>query len=589
MLVPALALLNLTATFPHTSRFLKEFEASEDPSYINVIKFDNSLNFDVLLKELHQPKIVLDFTLLRTEWNENNELKLTGLDHLNLEELKGTPTLMHNFNRLFATIIFIENISKLRLDVIEEFLSFTKLSTILVVSENENQEDLDNVMKTFYNQRFLNVLHLDFGTFEDTQMIMTFESFPNYKLTLKQQFEKEEVTNIRRKEVQIVYIDIPPYTIFSQGYNKKLVGGIMTHFYRTFVRFINGNLIEDVRAEKSGIEVEKAIKSVFIGSKDFIATVPTIPLSIFQMNYQLLTEMNSDALDSCDIVILVPKSKPLEKKLYLVKIFSPELWVLTLIFVVYASASLSIYHIIAKKKTTFWRTFCQLFRCSLGQSFPYTTTNSKIVATFYMICILFGFILTTWFSAILGSFVTTTLYSKQARTLEDMRVQNIKIKTEKDASYYANFKEIRDLIRDREVLRVPATNEDAILVSSHVWHYFTAPVLNKLKRDDQYFQSDVILERSFLRVPHKYDSEYKEQVNSFIGLVKDYGLYQHWCDLAPWETLVSFGNPHYSNVEKSPIEVIRLEFLTYPFWLWFIGLSMSCVTFLIEIALRYLF
>lgn len=569
MLFLTLALLNLTSNLPRTIRFLKALEASESPSYINVIRFENHSSAVELLNELDQPKIVLDNSSLVMEKGA-----IKGLNYLNLPfNHSNIQTLKFYFNRSVLTVISIDKVLKLPWDLINRLLVFTKLSTILIISGNEDSQELNKTMSTFYKSLFINVLHLDIGTFEDTQMITTYESFPKYQLVSRHKFKKDEVNNIRMKEISVAFLRTPPYSFYINRNNTKEVAGIIGHFYKEFVRFVNGTLIEDIR---NGRTLSNASSSL-----DFVANSAVVSLATFVKLYPTTTEIFSDDIDFSDILVLIPKAKPIEKKLYLVKIFAPGIWISTLFFIFYASAILSAYEVITRKKTTFWRTFCQLFRSSLGQSFPYPTTFNML-SMFYMITVFFGFILTVWFSAILGSFVTTTLIDKQARTLEDLRMQNIKIAIQtknRDLEMFYGFNEIQDLTVNRKI-----QDEDAVLVPSDVWHYAIAPVMFKKSGERQYIKSDIIVERAFLRVPLPYqiNSIYKSRINRFIGLIKDYGIYLHWHGIVPWEIYEYQGKPYYARDEECSVHVLQLDFLVYPFWVWSIGLIFSCISFLLE-------
>lgn len=563
---------------------MKELEGSENPSHIQVMKFRTSFNIEEHFVELNKPKIVLDCTSLGIRTNNAGYQRLVGLNYLNLPQTLGTPTLKHNFNHSFLTIILIEKISKLPVTFIEWFLLFSKLSTILIISNNEKAEDLNRVLKMFYTMKFTNVLHLDIGSFEATQMITRYESFPEYNSVSRGKFEKENTKNIRKKKVPIAFVEQKPYCILIKDKDNTSAVGILSHFYKTFVKFVNGTLIADIKEPKTAAELSEVSLPKL---HEFVTSNAMTPFSTYQANYRITAEINSDDIYFLDIIIVVPKSKPTKKELYLVKIFSIEIWMLTLIFVVFASGAFSLYQMIFKQEITFWRTFGQVFRSSLAQSFPGNRISSLMIATFFMITILFGYILTTWFNAILGSFVTTTLFDRQARTLEDFRTQNIQIAWPKlgarSRQIFASMNEIQDLIIEQEIFDEGKAH--AKVVSEHVWDYVIAPVENKIDGTSEFVKSDIIVERSFVRVKYKIDSVFKEQINRFIGLVKDVGLYQHWCDIAPKEILESLGNPS-AKQEQNPIQVLQLNFFTYAFYIWFLGLFLSCISFVFEIEPR---
>lgn len=203
-----------------------------------------------------------------------------------------------------------------------------------------------------------------------------------------------------------------------------------------------------------------------------------------------------------------------------------------------------------------------------------------------MIPILFGFILTTWFNAILGSFTTTTLYDKQARTFDDMKNQNIKLAVSDDPLNL--FKDIsKDLVvfMESEELNnlVWAPNEYAKAMDSLAWNYFLVPFMNFYRRTF-YIRGDQNLVTSFLHMSQRLETPHKEQLNRFIELIKDNGLYKHWCDIIYIDLMNSKIFSQYKfYTEQSSIQVLQLDFFTYAYLAWAVGLTLSFIVFLLEV------
>lgn len=203
MLLLTLALWNVTAKFPNTARFLKILEASEKPSYINVITFENHSNSYEFLRQFEQPKVIIDYTLLTLKGDT-----LTGFNYLNLPQNDLTPTLKFYYNRSFMTVILIEKIWKLSVEFVEWFLPFSKLSTVLIISKGENKQYLEKMLEAFHSEKFLNVLHVDIASFEENEVITTYENFPKYKPVLSREFQKEDVRNICLKDISIGFLHL---------------------------------------------------------------------------------------------------------------------------------------------------------------------------------------------------------------------------------------------------------------------------------------------------------------------------------------------------------------------------------------------
>lgn len=574
-----LALLNLASSFPHTKSFFKSLEVLENPSYINVMKMGDCHQLVDLLSAFQRPIVITDTSSL---------LKANGtFNYLNLPRYNGVASVKFYFNRSFLTVILLDELSKISGRFTSHMLNFNRHITTLIISANENTQVLMKMMKMFYKNNFLNVMHLDIGSFGDTQTITTYDSFPGFTPILRQFHEKENVKNVRQRQVSVAYFNVPPLVLLG----KQEVVGILGHFYKNFVRFVNGTLIYRTSKVDSSSTSPKALMDLH-RKFDFLVGVPLIPLKGYLKTYPLSSEMMSNALDSSELNIFIPKAKPTEKELYLVKIFSIDIWILTLIFVLCASGVFSIHFWITKKNVQFGRTFCQLFRCSLGQCFPNPDTFSW-TSTFYFIPLLFGFILTVWFSAILGSFVTTTLYDKQARTLDDMRIQNIKIATANNklpSEVFENSDKFRDIAVVTDLHEAENDSLDknslnyALLFISHWWYYYKLPLMNFYSYQNHYILSDFVVETSFLRVVFDKNSIFKEPVNRYIELVKDTGLLKHWCDMAYIEILQLKMHNYSFQTEKSSIQVLQLNFFTYPFYILAAGLILASISFVFEIA-----
>lgn len=576
--------LALCSSYPHTTRFLRDLETAENPSYINIIKSDLPWCFADLLNVFGQPKIIFNTT------------SLDGFNYLNLPRYDKTWTLKLYFNNNFLSIILIDQISKSPLDLIEQIQQFSKLSTVVIISRSKDLKCLNRIMEILYKMHFINVIHLDIETFEENKTFTTFNSFPEYQLISKTKYEKQTVKDIMGKNVFIFFQYRIPYCFNDKQENN--LAGFSSHFFINFVKFVNGTL----NYKLAELQFMHNLDTIFRNSSntsvlhtnDFLSSVPLVPQVTYKEFYPFTSEMQSNYLDYSKFVILIPRSKSTEKKLYLLRIFSFGIWSSTLTFVIFASFVLSMHNVIRNKKANFWRAIGQFLRSCLGQAFPGGTTvnfNSHL----YFVSIWFGFVLTAWFSSILGSFTTTMLTEKQPRSLEDMRMQHIKLAVRyplKESNYtkmFIKFEEAKDVIvfvNESEIISLAIhPKEYAISVNSVVWYYFMVPLM-EFYRNKYYIKGDFIMEDSFLRVIYRNDSIYKEQINRFIGLTRESGLYQHWCDIVHLEAMQMNLNPYDYHQENNVIGALGLDFFTYPYCIWTAGLICSSIIFLLEIIIH---
>lgn len=106
----------------------------------------------------------------------------------------------------------------------------------------------------------------------------------------------------------------------------------------------------------------------------------------------------SNFVDSTKKIIVIPTAKPIENKMYLAKTMTIGVLISTIIFIIFTSTAFSFYQMITMKKVTFYRIFGQVFRSTLAQPFP-SQTSLRLTSIYYVISMLFGFMITTWFSA----------------------------------------------------------------------------------------------------------------------------------------------------------------------------------------------
>lgn len=198
---------------------------------------------------------------------------------------------------------------------------------------------------------------------------------------------------------------------------------------------------------------------------------------------------------------------------------------------------------------------------------------------------IFGFMITTWYSAILGSLITTNLYDPQIRTLDDMRKANMKYvyqmpKSEiemlsfynetSDLSIYLNSAERKKYLKSLQSFTAGVISYTVMMDFPKIYEH--------------YVLSDFVLEYYYLKAEfNTYSRIYTLKFNEYLGLIHASGLYLYWkrnYDLYDESFFSFFFVPR--NLKK--LRVLDLNFFVYPF-AWILGgLLVASYVFFAEIS-----
>uniref|UniRef100_T1GYS5 Ionotropic glutamate receptor C-terminal domain-containing protein n=1 Tax=Megaselia scalaris TaxID=36166 RepID=T1GYS5_MEGSC len=225
--------------------------------------------------------------------------------------------------------------------------------------------------------------------------------------------------------------EFPRSQVFSSieflGYSVKIL--------ETFADFINVYITFQFPGPKTNIE-KSGQTSMIIESSPIDFTLSFDSLVQVSQNLHKVQKL-STVLEWMPWMIIVPVPKPLDFEYYIFKPFDAVTWVLTLLLIIACSFL---------ESGEFWSNFCDFFRASLSQSY-----KIKSPSKWHLLFVIFGFIMTTWYCSLMGSFVTTTLYNEPLSTFEDIRKSGLKILIDDDDNILSQFPEIwknRDVFKN---------------------------------------------------------------------------------------------------------------------------------------------
>lgn len=305
----------------------------------------------------------------------------------------------------------------------------------------------------------------------------------------------------------------------------------------------------------------------------------------------------SDPLETNNVFVIVPSPRRLSWRWYPFKPFNQGLWIFLGLNVFSISFVITITLNYIQVKENFWRVFGYIWRAILAQSFPFPyKSRQKLFLLSFMLPVVLGFVTTIWYNTILGSFLSTKLLQTPIETIDDLRKSKFRIIDDaySNGTLYLNqdYQANQDLLLvlgDKIAARLidSLDRHYAYIEDSTHWTYFTVPKM--IFFDDPRFRKMKLnLGVSFSRIYLNYSSPFKNELNRFIHLTKDVGLYNHWCERVFIENL----KYKFSTFEPEPKEPIfhqlRVEYFENVFMTWGHILVIATVTFLLEVLTHFL-
>lgn len=477
-----------------TINFLNKLENSENPFYINIFKFGDFEEINGIIKSLKSPNILL-----------NNE---SAINYLNHQRFPNILTLKYYFNRNFMAIILTENLENivLRNLFLDQMIGLSRSFVIIIITQKFDK-NYQKILELFYNQIYTNVIYLDIENFEKYEKFFTFELFPNFKVFSSSNFKKENISNIKLRPLKLICNNYFPVSYCGNVNNKTFTAGRIFNLMENFIIFLNGTVEILIEYQKEYTPV-----GLFLDKTDFWTYFEINNFKYFLRYYPLITEIESNILESMKVIVVVPKAGNLDHKFYVLKPFSLGVWILCLGYLLFGTSILYLTFVVIKKSFSFWLIFDQLIRTLIAQSFS-IPISGILLSTIYLMVMLLGFVITTWYSSILGSFITTNLKESQIRTLDDLRKFNISILSDDiNIEYTMNFDEIKDLVS------IVSKEEFAESFGSNKFHgyVFSSMYLAESVILEKYFVlENFYLEASFVKVVFKAGSIYKQRFDRY--------------------------------------------------------------------------
>lgn len=376
------------------------------------------------------------------------------------------------------------------------------------------------------------------NTFEDNPRFLTFETFPKLSVISKTKFSKEKFSDLKGKDLEIVFDNELLYNKCIRR-NNEFVG--FGHFFNIIY-----NLLHFVNANRNFV------------CNDYASRISVQMTTIKDYQYTSF-DLYSYELEKINYIIIVPKSSTLNSSFDLTKVSSSVFWTFLIGFLICCPKLLSKTFLISKNKMYFDQSFSKKF-------FVF-----QINLIFY-IFIFLGFIIPSWNMALKRGFPTSKVQSSKIRTLEDIRKANIKLKVR---------------IKYFQLISFPRYDEFVDLISGYgqTFGYIVEDLdfflikLNYFDIPADFIQSDYIIETSFLRIKMDF-SNYESIINRYI--IMDTGLYNYWKQNLDVRGAGLLPKKQVQHVDQKATGFLDITYYYYLFLRFIIGLALSIIIFGIE-------
>lgn len=529
---------------------------------------------DQIYKHVRQPYMTIDLEQYNFHFNHRKEetLDLFSVITRNGRNISYPHLKFFVDSQQFLLVVFLGKLPNVDLNVFEALLKFRHETEILLISISSNTTFL---LEAFSSRGFSNVI-----IFNPNKMIyQTFQWFPGF--AIQNGFGlpafNSGVDNIYGKTLRVCVFPVGIRSIIYQINGQTQYGGWITSLIKSFIQYMNGT-IEYQPVDDLG----EAMNKLYSGEVDFITGLHQFP--------PIHSEKVSNHMFQLYWGMIMPSPKEIPRSLYIFKPMDVTVWLLYLSSIIYIATVVSIsFH---DHRDAFWVFFSLSFRAVIGQTAP---CQIKSLRRIYIIIIVFGFVGLTWYSALLGSFLTTILYENTIRTLKDFIESPYKL--------YMNYYEYeRNFNVEQQLHVVPVDkvlnttlnqmvtmrdyNMDAsngYATGSDFWEYYINLFQLRFNLKRFVWNQYVLIDHTF-QMPIKSDFFLKTKLNRFLHLSMDYGFFVRWLKYSFIEKRMTFSGRPFN--EEIIIKELTLEYFEYAFQLVVGGWIFGMVLFVFEYLWR---
>lgn len=301
---------------------------------------------------------------------------------------------------------------------------------------------------------------------------------------------------------------------------------------------------------------------------------------------------------------MVPIYKEIPRYLYLVRPLKWQLWILLIFSAVYISLILNVFDWILLdngrwRHDRFGKAVLNAIAliAHIPTTFKMDSAHWKHITGVYMFLFVFGFILTNYYTSLLSSFMTTTVFKSSLNTVDDLIEEGIPILAQDFDARILFFKDSKhDSLKIQSILNIVSPEEFheqrnnfnqsfAYPISSDRWDFLTKQQ-TFLKRPLFRYSNICFSENLPVSFLMKYDNHLQDSLNHFALRMYATGILFYWVE-RDFEVAVMMQEMKrlQTHVELNPV---TLETLLVAWLLLVVGLALSGISFAVEFCVHFL-
>ncbi|XP_065361873.1 uncharacterized protein LOC135955450 [Calliphora vicina] len=536
---------------------------------------------------------------LNIEWNII--IKQNSLNNLEMEDflrkteksilLKTTrenmenETEIHNiFSHNVMTVIFQEE--KHLEFIIKSLVKILKLihfTTVLWIidTDKEQLEYLQQISQLCWYHGFVRVLFLH------NEHIYTYNPLPLLKVlklsSIQEFYDNKDIVNYHQHPFRFPITSSPPRCYrYRDSHGNFIYAG---YFYKILINFIqqyNFKFIEYPNDYHTD-HMEDLLIDLGSGKMD------AIPF----MAYRNPNFTASDVLRNVHAIIVVPNAKPIPKYQYFEKPFKNEIWIIYLLLVLLSSTVLVFIVYFKGIKVDFSKSLLYVLSLAIYQHHLNIFKNSNLISNSVYICLfLYGFIMVQMYLCKLSSMLVLTIYEPQIKTIMDINSTDLKMfMWTNDLMHFSSVSAMSPIIFQR-IIPTNAIDVDTKRRGLNI-SFFHMGFEDKI----HFF----MLQQKFLKVPlvqqidgvviteqicftMRHNLPFIQLFNRYLKYMDDSGLLRKILNDIEWDGVQSGEISYFKDTANDNDHLLTLEYFYAPLVLYFGGVILSVIVFLMEIV-----
>ncbi|XP_037904686.1 uncharacterized protein LOC119647678 [Hermetia illucens] len=471
-------------------------------------------------------------------------------------------------------------------NIVWDILTTTRSSKVIFVCESGCLNILDELLVVSWDSDMSNVAVLA----GDPVQIFTYNPFEiprirNLTTTRKPlNLFYNKFRDLRGESIRVVFEKFTPNAFFYANKEGELVvGGFSGHTFRTYAEKRNATPVylhyktDDYRTEISNLFEN--------GSLEMAIHIPIAP--------EDRNCIYNNIVEHIKWCALVPAPKRVPIYLNILQPFQDDVWALIIFGVIYSTVLLHISTKLTEGKSNVGLKFLESFKLFLRMATieHYRKVNKRYYLVFFPIFFL-GLILSQLYLAHLASILTTPIWEKGIKTIDDIRKAKLRIlgtdyPLERNVFSVEDMKDYHDLVQnmtDHEmIIWLKNLNNTNVIMSLSDKIYLT--LLRQIGLPEPKFTDPGICLGAYgYAHAMKLEFRYKEDYHWHILMVGQAGFKDKWRK-DTYVQLVEAGLVKRSTEGENRIWTLSVDFFELIFAVLTSGLLLSGVVFIVELEI----